>query len=251
MYTKGFFLIINKNFDRNKIQELHGKEHKFFYRDLDLDLNKISKVLHFQYERIKKAEMRGVLPVDFDHPDREIFMESNSFSTIKSREYNAFQMYYPFIHDIYSSVVDMTIEACKYYNIDYNAQKYYCQAWFNINNKNNGGKLNWHDHVTENELDSTTFHGYYSINAEPSETHYMVDGEVKINKNINNRVIMSRVGYQHAMQDWDWEGPRITMAFDVTPLEGIRQDLFHLSKMKEHETFWEQHYFPLPQLKNI
>jgi hypothetical protein len=36
------------------------------------------------------------------------------------------------------------------------------------------------------------------------------------------------------MADWDWEGPRITLAYDVVPLRFI-------PKTKE----WEQHWIPL------
>jgi hypothetical protein len=237
--------------ENKKVQELHGREHKFFYRDLNLDLDDVTKTLENEYERIKKGEMRGVTPVNIDVPRQEIFLESNSVSTIKSREYNAFQMYYPFLHDLYSEVVDMTIEACEYYGIDYNEQKYVCQAWFNINNTNKGGKLDWHDHVPMGMLSSTAFHGYYSVSAEPSKTHYLIDGVEKINNNKNNRAILSRVGYPHAMADWNWEGQRITIAYDVAPLKYSLQKDFLKFKQPAYASFWEQHYFPLPQLKSL
>ena len=85
------------------------KPQKFFYRDLNLDLSQVSNTLHSEYNRILNSEMRKVRPFDAEHPENEIFKESNSISTIKSREYNAFKMYYPFIHDLYSSIVDMVL----------------------------------------------------------------------------------------------------------------------------------------------
>jgi len=223
------------------------KSQKFFYRDLNIDLKETTEILELEYNRILNGEMRGVKKFDFTHPENEIFKDSNSISTIKSREYNAFKMYYPFIHDLYSSVVDMTREACKYYEVDYNSQKFVCQAWFNINNNEKGGKLNWHDHV---HPDSKVFalHGYYSVNAEPSETHYNINGDIKINNNINNRALLSVVGFPHAMSNWDFDGPRITIAYDVLPLNMLLQKDFLNSNLQEHETFWEQHYFPLPQI---
>ena len=223
------------------------KPQKFFYRDLNIDLKEATEVLELEYSRILNGEMRGVNKFDFTHPENEIFKDSNSISTIKSREYNAFKMYYPFIHDLYSSVVDMTREACKYYEVDYNSQKFVCQAWFNINNNEKGGKLNWHDHV---HPDRKVFalHGYYSVSAEPSETHYNINGDIKINNNINNRAILSLVGFPHAMSDWSFDGPRITIAYDILPLNMLLQKDFLNSKFQEHETFWEQHYFPLPKI---
>jgi hypothetical protein len=92
------------------------------------------------------------------------------------------------------------------------------------------------------------FHGYYSVNAEPSETHYMVNGELKVNENKNNRAVLSLVGFQHAMAPWEWEGERITIAYDVTPLRIMRQEEYLKSEIKEHERSWEQHYFPLPKI---
>lgn len=228
------------------------KEHKFFTRDLGLDLSDIKESLEFEYQRIQDSEMRGIAPLDLNVPGKEFFLESNSISTIKSREYNAFQMYYPFMHELYSEVFDMVIEACKYYEIDYNSQDYMCQAWFNINNTKKGGKLYWHDHIPADIKDSNAFHGYYSVNAEPSETHYNIDGEIKVNKNKNNRAILSLVGYQHAMNDWEWEGQRITIAYDIVPMKYFLQKNFLKNKKwPEKSAIWEQHYFPLPKLKSL
>ena len=228
-------------FDKN------SKPQKFFHRDLNINLKEATETLEFEYNRILNGEMRGVKKFDRAHPENEIFKDSNSISTIKSREYNAFKMYYPFIHELYSSVVDMTREACKYYGVDYNSQEFVCQAWFNINNNEKGGKLNWHDHVRE-EYKVLAFHGYYSVSAEPSETHYNINGDVKINNNINNRALLSLVGFPHAMSDWSFDGPRITIAYDILPLNMLLQKDFLNSNFQEHETFWEQHYFPLPKI---
>jgi len=41
------------------------------------------------------------------------------------------------------------------------------------------------------------------------------------------------MGHPHAMGDWNWDGPRITLAYDIVPLETI--------KMYPEQ----QHWFPL------
>lgn len=238
-----------------------SKPHKFFYRDLNFDLNEVINDLQVEYNRIAEGKMRGVKVFDHEHPEREFFKESKSISTIKSREYNAFQMYYPWMQDLYSAVVDMVREACAYYGVDYTQCRFLTQSWFNINNSKNGGKLDWHDHV-DDRVQPLAFHGYFCVSAEPSETHYNIDNEIKINKNKNNRAILSLVGYPHAMADWEWEGPRITIAYDVMPLDmlmqkdflraaergsGVNDDLSDKTIVRDFETFWEQHYFPLPR----
>jgi hypothetical protein len=220
------------------------KPQKFFERFLDNDLEYMTKQLKHEYERIANLEMYGIQPHD---DGKDIFTYSKSLSTHKSREYNAFQMYYPFMHDLFSAVVDMTREACEYYEIDYNSEQWMAQAWFNINSNEKGGKLEWHDHL-DPEMKVPAFHGYYSVNAEPSSTHYMIDDQVKINENKNNRAILSMVGYQHAQAPWEWPGERITIAYDVIPLKIIEQEKWYKADIAEHEGFWEQHYFPLPKI---
>lgn len=232
----------NEHFDKNK------KPQKFFERFLNNDLQEVADDLRVEYGRIARGEMLNIQPHD---DELDIFTYSKSLSTQKSREYNAFQFYYPWIHDLYSAVVDMTREACEYYEIDYNSEQWVAQAWFNINSVDKGAKLEWHDHVHD-QWDAPGFHGYYSVNAEPSETHYMVNDEHKINVNKNNRAILSMVGFPHAMGPWEWEGDRITVAYDVLPLRKVLQKAFYRAKetgeLLEHESFWEQHYFPLPKI---
>jgi hypothetical protein len=74
------------------------------------------------------------------------------------------------------------------------------------------------------------------VSAEPSETHYIVTNqEKKINHNKNNNAILSEMGHPHAMADWNWEGPRITVAYDVLPMA-------HLIPGGPEQ---EQHWIPL------
>lgn len=232
----------NVYFDKNV------KPQKFFFRDLDLNLNEITEDLKIEYDRIAKCEMFGIQP---HSEELDIFTYSKSVSTQKSREYNAFQMYYHWMHDLYSAVVDMTREACNYYEIDYNSEQWVAQAWFNINSTEKGGKLGWHDHLDPN-IPINAFHGYFAVNAEPSQTHYMINDEIKINDNKNNRAVLSLMGFPHAMGPWEWEGERITIAYDVLPLKILQQKDFLRSEkeglLHEHEKFWEQHYFPLPKI---
>lgn len=201
--------------------------HKFFERYLNNDLPSLIKALEDRYEKIKKAEVMGVTELKND----ELWKSSNSVSTMKWREYNVFQFHIPQIHSVFKAVKEMTVEACDYYNINFEDQQFMVQGWFNINYTKKG-KLDWHDH---GPTGAPNFHGYYSVSAEPSTTYYKVfDKEIE-NHNKNNRVILSEMGHPHAMADWDWEGPRITVAYDVIPLKD-------LMKFGMHQ---EQHWIPL------
>jgi hypothetical protein len=202
--------------------------HKFFEAFLNNDLAQLSSELIDRYKKIQKAEVLGVTELK----ENEVWKESNSVSTMKWREYNVFQFHIPGIRSLYDAISKMTKEACSHYGVDFEKEQFMLQGWFNINEANNG-KLDWHDHGPGG---APLFHGYYSVSAEPSETHYIVfDKEVK-NINKNNRAILSEMGHPHAMGDWSWDGPRITVAYDVLPLRHLQSP----GGMTQ-----EQHWVPL------
>jgi hypothetical protein len=201
--------------------------HKFFERFLDSDLSKLTKELQDRYEKIERAEVLGVTEVK----DNELWQSSNSVSTMKWREYNVFQFHIDGIHELYKNVASMVKEACDYYSIDFDSQKFMVQGWFNINYTKKG-KLDWHDH---GPFGAPNFHGYYCVKAEPSVTYYKVFDKETVNHNIDNRAVLSEMGHPHAQADWDWEGPRITVAYDIIPLKDLQ-------KFGMHQ---EQHWIPL------
>jgi hypothetical protein len=205
--------------------------HKFFERHLDNDLPDLQRFLESKYKLIQSAKLRGVdeLGKDDNH-----WIESGSLSTVKWREYNVFQLYHGGLYNLYKGISSAVKEACEYYDVNFEKQQYYVQGWFNINHADTG-KLNWHDHGGPF---APHFHGYYCVNAEPSITHYQIeDGSDRIveNNNKNNRLIISEMGHPHAMGDWDWDGPRITVAYDVEPLESLINNGMTI----------EQHWTPL------
>lgn len=210
-----------------KAISLSKQEHKFFEAFLDNDLDALEADLTKRYELIKRADIVGVTEVS----DEDIWKESNSVSTMKWRQYNVFQFHTPEIYNLYKGVGSMVREACEYYEIDFDSQQFMMQGWFNINNAGNG-KLDWHEHGPGG---APYFHGYYCVKAEPSETHYITTQGRKVNVNKNNRAVLSEMGHPHAMGDWNWEGPRVTVAYDVLPL----------SVLIEHGIKEEQHWIPL------
>lgn len=203
------------------------QSHKFFERQLNNNLTILSAELQDRYKKIEEAKVTGVTPVT----ESDYWKTSNSVSTMKWRQYNVFQFHSLGLYNLYKAVKDMAIEACDYYGIDFEKQRYMMQGWFNINHTKRG-KLDWHDH---GHGGAPLFHGYYCVKAEPSSTYYRVfDKEVE-NKNIDNRAILSEMGHPHAQADWDWEGPRITVAYDLLPLADVIKNAADQ----------EQHWIPL------
>lgn len=216
-------------FDPNKPKSVStsSQPHKFFERFLNNNLPVLSAELQDRYAKIEQAKLIGVSPVG----ENEIWKQSNSVSTMKWRQYNVFQFHSTGIYNLYSAIRSMVVEACDYYGLDFDKEQFMVQGWFNITHTGKG-KLDWHDH---GPTGAPNFHGYYSVSAEPSKTHYLVfDKEVE-NNNINNRAVLSEMGHPHAMADWDWEGPRITVAYDIIPLRDLQK--FGMNQ--------EQHWIPL------
>ena len=216
-------------FDPNKPKSVSTstQPHKFFERFLDNNLIVLSSELQDRYTKIEQAKLVGVSPVG----ENENWKQSNSVSTMKWRQYNVFQFHSTGIYNLYKALRSMTVEACDYYGLDFDKEQFMVQGWFNITHTGKG-KLDWHDHGPNG---APNFHGYYSVSAEPSTTHYLVfDKEIE-NNNINNRAVLSEMGHPHAMADWDWEGPRITVAYDIIPLRDLQK--FAMNQ--------EQHWIPL------
>lgn len=217
------------NQDFYSMPKLYDKPHKFFEKFLNNDLDKMSTFLHKKYDQIERADVFGVSKLHSEK--QEYWLESGSISTVKWREYNVFQFHSGEIYNLYVGVRDLVKEACEYYGIDFAKEKYMIQGWFNINHSKIG-KLDWHDHGGPW---APNFHGYYCVKAEPSSTFYKIENKEELifeNKNIDNRLIISEMGHPHAQGNWDWDGPRITVAYDIIPLRFI-------------EKAEEQHYIPL------
>lgn len=189
------------------------KEHLFFERQIDInDTDHLAKLMLDLNERISRGEV-----IKGDRNQHTPWDNSGSQPTINWNKYNVFQVYDKNIHTLFRAVRDMTVEACKHYELDFTKEQFMVQGWFNVN-YNHIGKLDWHEHGGEG---APHFHGYYCVKAEPSITYYRVFEKEIENHNKNNRAILSETGHPHAMGDWDWEGPRITIAYDVIPLRLI------------------------------
>lgn len=200
------------------------EDFKIFYKDIDNDLNRMSSYLQALYKTMK---------IIYRVHEDDNFVESNSLSTIKWKEYNVFQFNNVQIYDLLVAVKGLASDVFDYYGIDPTQERYMVQGWFNINHSTEG-KLDWHRHVSDDQDTSKMFHGYYGVSVDNSSTFYQTDNGIVENKNKNNRLILANSRYPHAMGDWDWEGPRISVAYDLLPLSVIlEQDLEH------------QHWVPL------
>lgn len=194
--------------------------HKFFDGLLDNNLDDLKQFL-LNFENYLYTSNELGIPVD----KQKLFNQGKSGGATQLGEYyNIFKTGNESILKLKKALALKMQEACEYYGIDFYSSKYMINGWFNVdygsrygNNPYNPEKTeNFHDHM--DGKGAPVFHGYYCINAEPSSTYYLIDRKQKFeNINKNNRFIISETGHPHSIGNWDWEGPRITLAYDISP----------------------------------
>lgn len=106
--------------------------------------------------------------------------------------------------------------------------KYYIRCWVNLFGK--GKNIDWHSHW---DAKYKTYHGFYCVNTEgehESYTEYAVPHMIgnnicRIKSSDGLCVIGKSQGDQHRSSEWLNDGkPRVTIAFDIIPLEALRPE---------------------------
>lgn len=205
------------------------KDHRFFTRDLSLDLQKLTSWTlsldnDIRSEKINIGASKEMLDVYRDNP--------GGAGTALLSHYNIFEMGNSDLDILKQNINDALKEACVYYGIDYNSEEWYLHGWYNRNSKDGMWDVSpldhedkWHEHM--NGVGAPVFHGYYCVNAEPSITVYQIfknPNNIRVNVNKNNRMILSEVGHPHGMGNWRVDTDRITLAYDVAPRAYISDD---------------------------
>lgn len=200
------------------------KEHKFFEVIMENDLDELSNFLSEKQDDILDGKVPGI-------PKEELskYNKINGATTQLGNYYNIFDKEYfghDALRDLHRELRGAMKIAAEYYDIDYDTEDYMIHGWYNLDFKSDSetgvsplkNPDNFHDHM--NGEGAPFFHGYYCINAEPSSTYYKIggkDGELFENINKNNRAIISETGHPHGRDDWNYEKPRITLAYDIAP----------------------------------
>lgn len=199
---------------------LKEKPHKFFEAFLENDLNELNKFLLLKKYELATGQVPGVGQDQINAAGSD-YIQSHNPQRLDSF-YNIFQFSNEAIYQLYIALRNLTKEACEYYEIDYEEQKFMIHGWFNVDAKKdfNLDTAKYHDHSGGKGI--PYFHGYYCVNAEPSSTFYNIGRETPFeNINKNNRAILSETGHPHAIGGFDFGSERITIAYDVTPLKLI------------------------------
>jgi hypothetical protein len=195
-------------------------QHVFFDAFLDNDLDELKQYLMNIHQDMLLGKFYGV---SIDNVPKYNELGGGTPTQLGDR-YNLFTFENESILKLKSKLKETILEACEYYGIDFELSNYYINGWFNVDFGLKYGNApydpdNWdgfHDHM--DGKGAPVFHGYYCVNAEPSSTYYLINRETPFeNVNKNNRLIVSETGHPHGIGNWEWDGPRITIAYDISP----------------------------------
>ena len=150
-------------------------------------------------------------------------------STLTTKLYESYNyLMYPFdeVHNLYTNI-KTSFDILK----DGSEKKYYIQCWLNYYKK--GDFIDWHYHWGK---EKETWHGFYCLDCEPSFTSYKIPNfkdAINIYSEDNLMVISKSNGDEHRTWPWEYDKPRITIAFDIVPSNHIKYDK------------WLNHWLPI------
>lgn len=98
-------------------------------------------------------------------------------------------------------------------------EHYYISMWLNVHRKNE--YIDWHNH---SDTQNNSYHGFFTVFAEPSTTEYRLpDGTEQAVPARNNQLVISpSAGDEHRTTVWLEDAPRVTLAFDIIPSQLAR-----------------------------
>lgn len=198
------------------MNEMLNSKYNFLHRETDVDLDKL---VHFvntiSFELKTQFANSGILreKTEDGHP-----IKYNPIDYWDN--YNIFTYQNEQLYDLLQYIKSMTQEMCQRLNLDYDEQKYHVHGWINRYtgelNDLEKDRLPWHNHGPE----SDHFHGVFAVDAEPSVTHYRIDGKEMDLEQKNGQVVLL-TNYEHTHGHWYKEKPRITLAFNVKPVNNL------------------------------
>jgi hypothetical protein len=204
------------------------KPHKFFEDFLDINLGNLKDKMMLFRENLIYGNVVDI-PGDVLSKYQEEKSKPESEITSLAGYYNIFNLGFSELDILRNKLGDLVLEACSYYSLDHEPLDYQIRGWLNVTygSSNNKGierpeiynlPESFHEHNDGKGMPD--MHGYYCVTAEPSITHYLIDKITLFeNHNINNRVVLSETGHPHRIDMWEYDSPRITIAYDICPKE--------------------------------
>lgn len=138
--------------------------------------------------------------------------ENPPFSTKILDYYNLFSFPNLYVHKLFMSIKQIIDDKKE------NKDRYYIRGWLNYYDR--GQYLDWHQHWC---IDRRSYHGFFCVDVENSYTCYRYKDGENVFVNCENGMLVLEKIYNnvHRTSDWFRETPRITVAFDIHPLDVV------------------------------
>lgn len=190
---------------------------KLYIDKLNLNINELRKscLLLDQLVNIKFSSEETDYKIDSKTP----------LSTSVATSYNLFLFPYKGFHELYEQIRIRFKESCVINS------PHYIHGWVNVYNSNQN--LGWHRHWSG--VTNSSIHGFFCVQSEGSFTEYKFDDGEEINvKSEDNLLVMGNSNNNlHKTSEWSKVYPRITIAFDIHPIENL------------NEREWINHWVPI------
>lgn len=161
--------------------------------------------------------MRDLIEHHFGNSQKGYTGESTKTTGV-FQAYNFLMYPLPQIHELYEGI------RSTFHDINPTDEKHFIQCWLNYYNRDDF--IDWHHHWPS-EVNS--WHGFFCVTCEPSSTTYKLsDGTIVDIESKNNNLVISRSdGDEHRTWPWEYDEPRITIAFDIIPARHLPMLLNH------------------------
>lgn len=187
----------------------------------------ITSRLNLNLEEIKDScyKMKGIIDKHFKEKilNAKYVEDEGELSPLTTKGfelYNLLMYGFDGFHSLYFEIQNL------FRQINKDDKKYYIRCWLNIYEK--GNFVDWHEHFPPR---CNSWHGFFCVDCEPSKTTYMIPNitePVEITSENNLLVISKSNGDRHRTWPWEHEDrDRITIAFDIVPLEFTGKYLNH------------------------
>jgi hypothetical protein len=183
-------------------------EDYIYTRKLDLDTEQQRKNAHSIHDHLVDKY--------FDHPPT---YNGGSSVTKYYGYYNYLTYAFPEMQKLFTNIRE-TFNAANNHAWNGNPpdNEYYIQCWLNYYEK--GEFIDWHGHLLP---EARGWHGFYCVDVEPnSSTTYKLNGkQIEIKSEDNLIVIGKSIDDLHRSSEWLENKPRITIAFDISPIKNF------------------------------
>jgi len=210
----------------------------------DLDLGVLRKTSDEMYDLIK----------DNFTSDKSDYNGQSTLTTKLFSQYNFCLYPLPGINELYWTIHHVFHNCLTHYHQGRVNERYFMQSWLNYYQK--GEFIDWHCHT---QGDVGGWHGFFCLDVEPdSFTSYKWPNDperkdliIDVPSKNNKLVIGTSNSDLHRSSDWSHDRPRITIAFDILPLEHIYEGLTqpydepkYLNAMRD-VPFFVNHFIPM------